>query len=391
MSARATGERSALHRLGDEHKQFAESFRRFLESEVVPHYDTWEREGIVPHEVFQRAGAAGFLGMEIPEEYGGAGVDDFWFNAVLHDEIGRTGMIGFGIGLTLHNDVCVPYFMRYASEEQRERWLPGIASGELLTAVAMTEPNTGSDLGAIATRGVLDGDSYVVSGSKTFVTNGINADLVIVAVRTEPAPKHRGLSLLVVERDAPGFERGRNLEKIGMHSQDTAELFFNNAVVPRANLLGEPGKGFGYLVENLPRERTSIALFGVAHARAAVEWTLPYVRERRAFGKPIGDFQVVRFALAEAHSEVEVAQAFVDRCVDKLNEDALTPEEAAIAKWWCTEVQARVIDKCLQLHGGYGYMAEYPIARAYTDARVTRIYGGTNEIMKEIISRGLGL
>jgi alkylation response protein AidB-like acyl-CoA dehydrogenase len=392
MGAQAPGERVAPRRpLGAELTLFAESFRHFLENEVVPHYETWEHEGIVPRDVFCRAGEAGFLGMEIPEEYGGAGVDDFWFNAVLHDEIGRTGTTGFGVGLTLHNDVCVAYFMRYASEEQRERWLPGIASGELLTAVAMTEPDAGSDLGAIATRGVLDGDNYLVSGAKTFVTNGINADLLIVAVRTEPAPQHRGLSLLVVERDTPGFERGRNLAKIGMHSQDTAELFFNEAIVPRANLLGEPGKGFGYLVDNLPRERTSIALFGVAAARGAIEWTLPYVRERRAFGKPIGEFQAVRFALAEAHSEVEVAQAFVDRCVEKVNDDTLTPEEAAIAKWWCTEVQGRVIDKCLQLHGGYGYMEEYPIARAYVDARVTRLYGGTTEIMKEIIARGLGL
>jgi alkylation response protein AidB-like acyl-CoA dehydrogenase len=377
--------------LGDEHRQFAESFRAFLDSEVVPHFDEWEEQGIVPRGVFRTAGAGGFLGLEVPEEHGGAGVDDFWFNAVLHDEIGSTGTTGFGVGLTLHNDVCVPYFLRYASDEQRERWLPGLASGELLTAIAMTEPDAGSDLAAVATRGTLDGDSYVVSGSKTFVTNGINADLVIVVVRTEAAPRHGGLSLLVVERDTPGFVRGRNLPKLGMHSQDTAELFFEDAVVPRANLLGEPGAGFGYLMANLPRERTSIAVGGLAAARGAIEWTLPYVRERRAFGKRIADFQAVRFALAEAHSEVEVAQAYVDRCIDGLNEGTLTAEAAAVAKWWCTEVQARVIDRCLQLHGGYGYMSEYPIARAYADARVTRIYGGTNEIMKEIIARGMGL
>jgi alkylation response protein AidB-like acyl-CoA dehydrogenase len=327
--------------------------------------------------------------MEVGEEYGGAGGADFSFNAVLHDEIGRTGVVGFGAGLTLHNDVCLPYFLHYATQEQKERWLPGIVSGELLTAVAMTEPGAGSDLAGIATRATLDGDHYVVTGSKTFVTNGINSDLVITAVRTEPEPRHKGLSLLIVERDAPGFERGRNLEKVGMHSQDTAELFFSEARVPRENLLGEPGQGFRYLVHNLPRERVSIALAGVAAARGALEWTIPYVRDRRAFGKSIGEFQAVRHLLAEAFTETEVARAFVDRCVEKLNAGTLTAEEAAMAKYWCTEVQSSAIDKCVQLHGGYGYMLEYPVARAWADARVARIYGGTNEIMKEIVGRAL--
>jgi alkylation response protein AidB-like acyl-CoA dehydrogenase len=376
-------------KLSEEHELFRGSFRHFLESEVLPHYDQWEKDGIVPREVYRAAGEAGFMGMEIPEEYGGAGIDDFWFNTVLHEEIGMTGVVGFGAGLTLHNDVCLPYFMHYANEEQKARWLPGIASGDLLTAVAMTEPDAGSDLAGIATRGTLDGDDYVVSGSKTFITNGINAELIITAVRTEPEPRYGGLSLLVVERDTPGFERGRNLEKVGMHSQDTAELFFSDARVPRANLLGEPGKGFLYLVQNLARERISIAIAGATAARGAVEWTIPYLRDRRAFGKSIGEFQAVRHLLAEAHTETEVARAFVDRCIDKLNAGILTAEEAAMAKYWCTEAQGNAIDKCVQLHGGYGYMIEYPVARAYADARAARIYGGTNEIMKEIIGRSL--
>jgi alkylation response protein AidB-like acyl-CoA dehydrogenase len=376
---------------GPEHREFASSFRSFLEREVTPHFEDWERDGIVPREVFSKAGEAGFLGMEVPEEFGGAGVDDFWFNAVLHEELGAVGAAGFGVGLTLHNDVCAPYFLRYADQAQRQRWLPGIASGELLTAIAMTEPGAGSDLAGLTTTAVRDGDSYVVNGSKTFVTNGINADLVVVVVRTDPDERHAGLSLLVVERDTPGFVHGRNLQKLGMHSQDTAELFFDDARVPSANVLGEVGGAFRQLMENLPRERLSIALAAVGAARGAVEWTVPYVRDRQAFGQAIGTFQAVRFALAEAFSEVEVAQAYVDQCVERLNLGTLSSADAAIAKWWCSEVQARVIDQCLQLHGGYGYMMEYPIARAYLDARVTRIYGGTNEIMKEIVARSLDL
>lgn len=376
----------------DEHEQFRQSFRAFLEREVVPRHDGWERDGIVPKSVLAAAGQAGFLGMEIPEELGGAGVDDFRFNVVLGEEICRAGVLGFGIGLTLHNDVCLPYFLEYASDEQRERWLPGIASGELVTAIAMTEPDTGSDLAAIATRAVRDGDVYRVDGAKTFITNGLNADLVIVAVRTsDEARPHDGLSLLVIERGTVGFDRGRNLEKIGMHAQDTAELFFSGAEVPMENLLGEEGQGFRYLTSNLPRERLSIAVTGVAAARAAVEWTLDYVRERRAFGKPIGAFQNTRFVLAQAETEVTVAQTFLDRCVMRLLNGRLTPEEAAMAKMWCSEMQGRVVDSCLQMHGGYGYMVEYPVARAYVDARVTRIYGGTNEIMREIVGRSLGI
>jgi alkylation response protein AidB-like acyl-CoA dehydrogenase len=294
-----------------------------------------------------------------------------------------------GLGLTLHNDICLPYFLRYCTEEQRQRWLPGIASGELITAVAMTEPGIGSDLASMATTARRDGDQYVVNGSKTFITNGINADLVITAVKTDPSQRHRGMSLLVVERGMPGFERGRNLDKIGMHAQDTAELFFSDVAVPASNLLGEEGAGFLELVTNLPQERLSIAVTGTAAAAQALEWTVAYCKERRAFGQPIGSFQNTRFAIAEMHTEVDIARTFLDRCVLALNAGELSAEEAAMAKWWCTELQKRVIDRCVQLHGGYGYMREYPIARAYADARVTTIYGGTTEIMKEIIGKSL--
>jgi alkylation response protein AidB-like acyl-CoA dehydrogenase len=293
--------------------------------------------------------------------------------------------------MTVHNDVCLPYFLRYCDAQQRERWLPGIASGQLITAIAMTEPGMGSDLAAMSTRARREDDHYVLDGSKTFITNGINADLVIVAAKTDPSERHRGISLLVAERGMDGFERGRNLEKIGQHGQDTAELSFAEVRVPRENLLGEEGAGFRYLVSNLPQERLSIAATAVSAAEAALSWTLDYVRERRAFDQPIGSFQSSRFALAEARTELDIAQVFVDRCVERLGAGELSPEDAAMAKWWCTELQGRVVDRCVQLHGGYGYMVEYPIARAYVDARVTRIYGGANEIMKEIIGRSLGL
>src|SRR5271166_935798 len=381
----------------DVHEDFRASFKTFLEREVLGEtgrYGEWERNGIVPREVFALAGSGGFLGMAVPERYGGAGAEDFRFNLVIGEETQRAGVGGFGLGITLHNDICLPYFLRYCTAEQRERWLGGIASGELLTAIAMTEPGMGSDLAAMSTRAPRDGDHYVVDGAKTFITNGINADLVIVAVRTGEGGhenRHRGISLLVLERGMEGFERGRNLEKIGQHAQDTAELSFAQVRVPVENLLGEEGAGFGYLVSNLPQERLSIAASAVAAAEAALAWTLDYARERETFGQPIGSFQSQRFALAEMRSEVDVARVFVDRCTLALNEDDLTPEDAAIAKWWCTELQGRVVDRCLQIFGGYGYMLEYPIARAYVDARVTRIYGGTNEIMKEIVGRSLGL
>ncbi|HWG07647.1 MAG TPA: acyl-CoA dehydrogenase family protein [Solirubrobacteraceae bacterium] len=378
----------------DVHEDFRASFRTFLEREVVgdeERYGEWERSGLVPREVFALAGRGGFLGMAVPERYGGAGAEDFRLNLVIGEECQRVGVGGFGLGITLHNDICLPYFLSYCNEEQRERWLPGIVSGELITAIAMTEPGIGSDLASMTTRARREGEHFVVDGSKTFITNGINADLVITAVKTDPSARHRGISLVILERGMDGFERGRNLEKIGQHSQDTAELSFADVHVPAENLLGEEGEGFRYLVSNLPQERLSIAASAVAAAEAALDWTLAYVRERKAFGQTIGSFQASRFTLAEVRGEVDVARAYIDRCAQALDAGELTPEDAATAKWWCTDLQGRAIDRCLQLFGGYGYMVEYPIARAYADARVTRIYGGANEIMKEIVGRSLGL
>ncbi len=375
----------------ESHELFRASVRQFLDKEVVPRNDEFERDGIMDRSIFAKAGAAGFLGMDVDERYGGGGVRDFRYDLVVGEEIQAAGVNAAGLGLTLHNDICLPYFTSLANDEQKVRWLPGICAGTLITAVAMTEPGIGSDLASMTTTAVRDGDHYVVNGSKTFITNGINADLVITAVKTDPAQRHKGMSLLAIERDTPGFERGRNLAKVGLHAQDTAELFFTDTRVPVANRLGEEGEGFRYLVTNLPQERLSIAASGVAAARAAFEWTLAYARERHAFGQPIGSFQNSRFRLAEMATEIEIGQSFIDRCVLALNEGSLTAEEAAMAKWWCTELQGRVIDTGVQLHGGYGYMAEYPIARAYADARITRIYGGTTEIMKEIIGRSLGV
>jgi alkylation response protein AidB-like acyl-CoA dehydrogenase len=380
--------------MDDVHEDFRASFRTFLEREVIGEegrYGEWEREGIIPREVFEKAGRGGFMGMAVPEAYGGAGAEDFRFNLIIGEEAQRAGAGSFSLGITLQNDICLPYFMRYCTPEQQERWLPGIVSGALITAIAMTEPGIGSDLAGMSTRAIRDDGHYVLDGSKTFISNGINADLVIVAAKTDPSERHRGISLLVVERGMAGFERGRNLEKIGQHGQDTAELSFAEVRVPAENLLGSEGEGFRYLVSNLPQERLSIAASAVAAAEAALEWTLPYVRERHAFGQPIGSFQSARFALAEMRGEVDVARAYIDRCVLALNDGDLTAEDAATAKWWCTDLQGRVVDRCVQLFGGYGYMLEYPIARAYADARVSRIYGGANEIMKEIVGRSLGL
>jgi len=370
----------------DVHEDFRASFRTFLEREVIGEdgrYGQWERDGLVPREVFALAGHGGFLGMAVPE--------DFRLNLVIGEEAQRAGVGSFGLGITLHNDICLPYFLTYCNDEQRSRWLGGIASGELITALAMTEPGIGSDLAAMSTSARREGEHYVVNGAKTFITNGINADLVILAAKTDTSERHRGISLMVLERGMEGFARGRKLAKIGQHAQDTAELSFTDVRVPVENLLGQEGEGFRYLVSNLPQERLSIAASAVAAAEAALGWTLEYVRERHAFGQPIGSFQSSRFTLAEVRSEVEVARVYVDRCARALNASELTPEDAAMAKWWCTELQGRVVDRCLQLHGGYGYMLEYPIARAFVDARVTRIYGGANEIMKEIVGRSMGL
>jgi alkylation response protein AidB-like acyl-CoA dehydrogenase len=374
-----------------DHELFRDSVRAFIAKEYAPHAEEWEHAGIVDREVFAKAGAQGFLGMAVPEEYGGGGVADFRYNVVIAEEIQRAGVNAAGLGWTLHNDICLPYFLTLCTDDQKARWLPGICSGELITAIAMTEPGIGSDLASMATSAIRDGDHYVVNGSKTFITNGINADLVVTAVKTDPSQRHTGMSLLILERGLPGFERGRNLDKIGMHAQDTAELFFNDVPVPVENRLGEEGSGFLSLVDKLPQERLSIAVTGVAAARQALDITLEYVKERTAFGKPIGTFQNSRFRLAEMATEIEIAQSYVDQAVLALNAGQLTAEEAAMAKWWCTELQKRVIDTCLQLHGGYGYMTEYPIARAYADARITTIYGGTTEIMKEIIGKSLGV
>ena len=375
----------------EEHEALRESFRSWLDKEIVPHEIEWNEAGIVPRTVFSDAGSHGFLGFDVPEEFGGGGMPDFRFNTIIDEEIQLSGAGSSGLGISLHNDICVPYFLKYCTKEQRDRWLPGIASGELITAIGMTEPGIGSDLGSLATSAIRDGDRYIVNGSKIFITNGINADLVITAVKTDPSQRHKGISLLIMERGLEGFERGRNLDKIGLHSQDTAELFFNDVSVPAENLLGDEGNGFAMLVDNLPQERLSIAVAGVAAAKAALEWTLEYVKERTAFGQSVGSFQNTRVVLAELATEIDVAQAYVDNCTLALNVNDLTAEDAAKAKWWCTELQKRAVDSCLQLFGGYGYMVEYPIARAYKDARVTTIYGGTTEIMKEIIGRSLGL
>jgi alkylation response protein AidB-like acyl-CoA dehydrogenase len=372
-----------------EHDLFRAAFRAFVGREIAPFHAEWERAGAVPRDLWQAAGRQGFLCMDVPEEYGGAGARDYRFNVVIGEELWRAGATG--PGFVLHTDIVVPYITNYGTPEQRQRWLPRCVSGECITAIAMTEPGAGSDLAAIRTTARRDGDAYLLSGQKTFISNGILNDLVIVVAKTDPDAGHRGISLLVVERDMPGYERGRRLEKIGLHAQDTAELFFRDVRVPRDHLLGEEGQGFRYLMEQLPRERLAIAVGAVAAAEAALEQTIRYCREREAFGRPIGALQSVRFTLAELVTEVQIGRVFVDQCVLALNRGELTAETAAMAKWWTTELQQRVVHACLQLHGGYGYMREYPIARAFLDARVQTIYGGTTEIMKEIIGRSLKL
>lgn len=373
-----------------EHEQFREVVARFAQSEIAPHHLDWEREGIVPREIWLRMGELGLLCTDVPEEYGGGGMPDFRFNLVITEELMRVG--ASGLGTILHNDTIVPYFLKYATDEQKQRFLPGMARGELITAIAMTEPGAGSDLASMRTTAVKQADgSYLLNGTKTFITNGIHSDIIIVCAKTDPTAKHAGISLVLVERGMPGFSRGRKLEKVGMHAQDTAELIFEDVVVPAENLLGEEGAGFRYLTSNLAQERLSIAVTGLASARAALDWTVEYVKQRTAFGTPISSFQNTKFELAEVKTQVEIGQAYIDQCVLALNAGTLDPAEAAQAKYWCTDLQKTAADRCLQLFGGYGYMAEYPIARAYVDARVTSIYGGTNEVMKTIIAKSLGL
>ncbi len=369
------------------HDLFRQSFRSFVAAEMAPHVDQWERDGIMDRRVYSKAGEHGFVGMAIPEEHGGGGTKDFRFNAIVADELASANIGGGGLGLTLHNDITTPYFIEYCNAEQAARWLPGIASGELITAIAMTEPGTGSDLASVATSAVRDGDEYVLNGAKTFITNGINSDLVIVVCKTDSDGGHGGMSLLVVERGMTGFERGRNLDKVGQHSADTSELFFSDVRVPVANLLGEEGRAFDYLAFNLAQERLSIGLYGLYVAQASLGWTIEYVKERTAFGQPLAKFQNTKFELAQMATEIAVTEPFMNQSLMKLNDNLLTPGDAAMAKLWGTQLQNRVTDQCLQVFGGYGYMSEYPISRAWVDARVCTIYGGTSEIMKTIISK----
>ena len=371
------------------HDQFRSAFRGWLDDRVVPNHEEWERDGITPRDLWIDAGKQGFLGLTVPESYGGGGTHDYRFAAIMTEEIGATGVIGSGNGITLHNDIVLPYYLELANDEQKKRWLPGMCTGEIIGALGITEPNTGSDVAGVRTTGVKKGGVFIVNGAKTFISNGINSDLVITVAKTDPDKGHRGFSLLIVERGMKGFERGRNLDKLGMHAQDTAELFFNDVEVPAENLLGEEGMGFVYLMTNLAQERLGIAVGAIAVADAAVKWTLDYTKERKAFGQSISQFQNSKFLLAELATEVQIAQVYVDRCVELHCEAKLSAEQAAAAKYWCTELQNKVVDRCLQLHGGYGYMREYPIARAWADSRIQTIYGGTSEIMKEIVGRSL--
>lgn len=373
----------------EEHQMFRETVRAFIEKEVLPYHPQWEKDGMVSREVWRKAGEMGFLCLDAPEQYGGGGIRDFRYNAIITEELWRAGATGIGWGL--HTDIVLPYILSYANEEQKKRWLPKMASGEWIGAIAMSEPAAGSDLAGIRTTAQKEGDHYVVNGSKIFITNGIMADVVVTVVKTNPEHKHKGISLVVIERGMEGFERGRKLDKIGLKAQDTAELFFDNVKAPCENLLGGEGKGFVYLMSQLPQERLQIAIGAMAAAEAAFEITLKYIQERTAFGKPVGTFQNSRFKMAEMKTEIELGYAFVDKCIMALNAQELTTEEASMAKWWTTDLQKRVADQCLQLFGGYGYMNEYPISKYYLDARVQSIYGGTNEIMKEVIGRGLGL
>ncbi len=370
----------------EEHELFRRNVRRFLEEEVAPHHDAWEKSGQVDREIWRKAGAQGYLVPQAPEAYGGAAAD-FRYNAIIDEEVSRSGCTGLGWGV--HSDICVPYLMRYGNEEQKEKYVPGCVTGDIVMAIAMTEPGTGSDLQGIRTTAVADGDEYVINGSKTFITNGQHADLVIVVCKTDPDAGAAGTSLLLVEADRAGFERGRNLDKVGLKAQDTSELFFNEVRVPRENLLGEEGKGFVYLMQELPQERLSIAIMAMAASREILSQTIAYVKERNAFGRPIATFQNTQFKLAEMDTELTAAEVFVDRCLELLVECKLDTVTASKAKLLGSEVQCRIVDECVQLHGGYGFMWEYPVARAFADSRVQRIYGGTSEVMKLIIGRTL--
>ena len=375
-----------------DHEAFRDSFRRFMDKEIAPFHADWEEQGYVDRAVWNKAGENGFLCMTMPEAYGGSGADKL-YSVVQMEELSRAGFSG--IGYTLHSEIVAPYLMHYGTEDQKTRYLPRLASGEMIGAIAMSEPAAGSDLQGIKTTALQQPDgSYLLNGSKTFITNGWHADLVIVVAKTNPAAGAKGTSLLLVERGMPGFSVGKRLKKLGLKAQDTSELFFDNVRVPAANLLGGPAlenRGFICLMEQLPWERLQIAIGAIAASQAAIDWTVDYVKERKVFGQPVAGFQNTRFTLAELQTEVQVARVFVDKCTELLLTQTLDTATASMAKYWCSDLQCKVMDECVQLFGGYGYMWEYPITRAYADARVQRIYGGTNEIMKEVITRAMGL
>ena len=372
----------------EEHNAYRDSLRRFLEAEVVPFHADWEEQGYVDREIWTKAGANGFLCASMPEAYGGASADKL-YSVVQMEEVARVNATGLGFGL--HSEIVAPYINRYGSEEQKQRFLPKMAKGEVIGAIAMRERAAGSDLQGVRTTAIRQGDHYVLNGSKTFITNGWHADVVIVVAKTNPSAGAKGTSLLLVERGMVGFEKGKRLKKIGLKAQDTSELFFDNVKVPAANLLGRENEGFIYLMQELPWERLQIAISAVESAQAAIDWTVAYTKERKVFGTTVASYQNTRFTLAEAQTEVQVARLFVDKCIELMLVSKLDTATASMAKYWCSDLQCKVIDECVQLHGGYGYMWEYPIARAYADARVQRIYGGTNEIMKEVITRSMGL
>ena len=371
-----------------DHESFRDSFRRFAEREIAPFHAHWEEQGFVDREVWRKAGANGFLCMTMPEAYGGSDADKL-YSVVQMEELARGGYSGMGYGL--HNEIVAPYLLHYGSDAQKRKYLPAMASGDMIGAIAMSEPAAGSDLQGVKTTAIRHGDHYVLNGSKTFITNGWHADLVIVVAKTDPAAGAKGTSLLLVERGMPGFETGQRLKKMGLKAQDTSELFFNDVKVPLGNLLGPENRGFISLMEQLPWERLQIAIGAAAKSQAAIEWTLAYVKDRKVFGQTVAHFQNTRFKLAELQTQVQIAQVFVDKCLELLLKDQLDTATASMAKYWVSDLENQVMDECVQLFGGYGYMLEYPIARAFVDARVQRIYGGTNEIMKEVIARAMGL
>lgn len=375
-----------------DHEAFRDSFRRFMDKEIAPFHAQWEEQGYVDRAVWNKAGENGFLCMTMPEEYGGSGADKL-YSVVQIEELNSAGFTG--IGYSLHSEIVAPYILHYGTEAQKKKYLPKLASGEMVGAIAMSEPAAGSDLQGVKSTAIKQADgSYLLNGSKTFITNGWHADLVIVVAKTNPAAGAKGTSLLLVERGMPGFAAGKRLKKLGLKAQDTSELFFDDVCVPAENLLGgevQENRGFICLMEQLPWERLQIAIGAVAAAQAAIGWTLDYVKERKVFGQPVASYQNTRYTLAELQTEVQVARVFVDKCTELLAADKLDTATASMAKYWCSDLQGKVMDECVQLFGGYGYMWEYPITRAYADARVQRIYGGTNEIMKEVISRAMGL